>query len=196
MSTLPESNETLVENKELSTKEKIFNYLKWFFKSFIWVAILCVVIDVISKVLCMKYLPEGDSVQFIPGLLKFTLVFNKGAAWSIGGGADWSRILLCVISWAAAVGIIVYFILKYKTLNLLSKFTLMLVLGGDVGNLIDRTFFYNRGVCDFFDITEFIPGFGIFNVADSFLVVGVILFIVIIFIDMIKENLKGKNSGK
>ena len=63
----------------------------------------------------------------------------------------------------------------------------MLILAGDVGNLIDRTFFYERGVVDFLDITPLIPKFGIFNFADSCLVVGIFMLVIYYFVLWIKE---------
>ena len=68
MSTLPKSNEKI--------KEKCIHYLKEGFFSFIWLAILLVIIDVITKVLAMQYLGNG-SVEAIPHLLKFTFFCCK-----------------------------------------------------------------------------------------------------------------------
>lgn len=182
MSTLPESNEKIIEKK----KDFKF-YLKEAFFSFVWLAILLLIGDIVTKVVAMQYLKEGVSVPFIPGLLKWTLTYNKGAAWGMGGDATWSRILLILISWGAMIGILWYFIAKYKTLNKFMKACLMIILAGDVGNLIDRTFFYNRGVVDFLDITELIPNFGIFNFADSCLVVGLLMLVVYFIVEWIKE---------
>ena len=187
MSTLPKSNEKI--------KEKCFHYLKEGFFSFIWLAILLVIIDVITKVLAMQYLGNG-SVEVIPHLLKFTLIFNKGAAWGFLGDELVGRIILVIISWLAMIAIIAYFIVKYKTLNKLMKAILMVILAGDVGNLIDRTFYFNRGVVDFLDITDFIPGFGVFNFADSFLVVGILMLCVYFIVLWIKELVKEGKANR
>lgn len=184
MSTLPKSNEKI--------KHNIIYYLKEAFFSFGWLAILLVIIDVITKVLAMQYLGNG-SVQVIPNFLKFTLVFNKGAAWGFLGDEVAGRIILVIISWVAMIAIIAYFAAKYKTLNKLMKAILMIILAGDVGNLIDRTFYFDRGVVDFLDITEFIPGFGVFNFADSCLVVGILMLLVYFVVLWIKELV---NEGK
>ena len=58
--------------------------------------------------------------------------------------------------------------------------------------LIDRTFFFNRGVIDFISIQSWFPNFGIFNIADSCLVVGLILLIVYFVIDEFKEQKRQK----
>lgn len=187
MSTLPKSNEKI--------KEKCIHYLKEGFFSFIWLAILLVIIDVITKVLAMQYLGNG-SVEVIPHLLKFTLIFNKGAAWGFLGDELVGRIILVIISWVAMIAIIAYFIVKYKTLNKLMKAFLMVILAGDVGNLIDRTFYFNRGVVDFLDITDFIPGFGVFNFADSCLVVGILMLCVYFIVLWIKELVKEGKANR
>lgn len=187
MSTLPKSNEKI--------KEKCFHYLKEGFFSFIWLAILLVIIDVITKVLAMQYLGNG-SVEVIPHLLKFTLIFNKGAAWGFLGDELVGRIILVIISWVAMIAIIAYFIVKYKTLNKLMKAILMVILAGDVGNLIDRTFYFNRGVVDFLDITDFIPRFGVFNFADSCLVVGILMLCVYFIVLWIKELVKEGKANR
>ena len=187
MSTLPKSNEKI--------KEKCIHYLKEGFFSFIWLAILLVIIDVITKVLAMQYLGNG-SVEVIPHLLKFTLIFNKGAAWGFLGDELVGRIILVIISWVAMIAISAYFIVKYKTLNKLMKAILMVILAGDVGNLIDRTFYFNRGVVDFLDITDFISGFGVFNFADSCLVVGILMLCVYFIALWIKELVKEGKANR
>lgn len=169
-------------------KDKILFYLKQFFFSFSWIFVILLIFDLVSKACAMKYLSSGTSVVFIPHLIKFTLTYNDGAAWGMGGDATWSRVLLIIISWAAMFGIIYYYVKNYKKSSKFLKAILMVILAGDVGNLIDRTFYYSRGVVDFIDISDFFPQFNaIFNVADCCLVVGIILLLVYFLILWIKE---------
>ena len=171
--------------------------LKEFFFSFAWLGIILLIVDQITKVCAEAYLVEGEKVVIIPSLLNFTLTYNTGAAWGMGGNEIWSRILLCAISWIVMIIIFYILIRYYKKLNLLYRAILMLILAGDIGNLIDRTFFFNRGVIDFLDITPLIPGFGIFNFADSCLVVGIIILIIYFIVEYIKELVKeGKANRK
>ena len=193
-----ETTESEVKTKEkitlknLFTKENLKKGSIWFFKSYIWLAILLFIGDMVTKVVAEKLLTKGDAVTVIPHLLNFTLTYNTGAAWGAGGDAMWSRILLCCVSWVAMVGIIWALCKYWKKLNGWYKASIMAVLAGDVGNLIDRTFFFNRGVIDFMDITPLIPGFGIFNFADSCLVVGIIILLILMLIDMFKDSKKNK----
>ena len=77
----------------------------------------------------------------------------------------------------------------------------MVVLAGDLGNLIDRTFsffpldtIYKNGVVDFIDITPLIPRFGIFNFADSCLCVGIFLLLIYEIILIIKDKDKKEEN--
>lgn len=158
-----------------------------------------VAFDQASKYLAEFYLTDKGTVPFIPGFIDFRLVYNKGAAWGMGDGALWSRILLCSISWIVFIGLpiyIIYLMAKGKKLNTLFTVCLGLILAGDFGNLIDRTFFFDRGVIDFISIQSWFPGFGIFNIADSCLVVGIILLLVYFIIEEVKEQKaqKAKNE--
>lgn len=190
MSKMFKSNETIDQENKNSKMKKI---LKEVFFSFSWLAIILLICDIITKVCAEKFLKGKGSIVVIPHLLNFTLTYNNGAAWGMGGDATWSRVVLALVSWVVAIAIIVYVVMKYKKLNNYLKATIMVILAGDVGNLIDRTFFYNRGVIDFLDITPLIKGFGIFNFADSCLVVGIIMLLIYFLIEWINES---KNEKK
>lgn len=196
MQEMPTSTqEVKEENKvELSKTKKA---LKWFFESFIWLAIILFVIDIDTKIVAYNNLPVGSSVKVsgFEWLFQFTLTFNTGAAWGAGGDKLVTRIILCFISYAAAAFIIYYYVKNRKTLNKLVKSILMIVLAGDMGNLIDRTFsfmpfktIYSNGVVDFIDVTPLIKGFGIFNFADSCLCVGIAMLLVYEIVLMFKDK--------
>ncbi|MBO8427286.1 MAG: signal peptidase II, partial [Firmicutes bacterium] len=87
---------------------------------------------------------------------------------------------------------IVYLMTKDKSINTFFGIALALVLGGDVGNLIDRTFFFDRGVVDFISIQSWFPNFGIFNIADACLVVGVLMLLGYLIYDEIKTSKEDK----
>lgn len=172
------------------TKINIKKYIP-FFIYFVLIAIASIVFDQVSKVIAMNNLTQGVAVPFIPNFIDFLLTYNKGAAWGMGDGEIWSRILLCAISWAVAIFLpcyIAYLIIKNREISPLYGVCLALIWGGDIGNLIDRTFFFDRGVVDFISIQSWFPGFGIFNIADSCLVVGILLLLVYFLIVEFKNQ--------
>ncbi|HEY7854303.1 MAG TPA: signal peptidase II [Aquiluna sp.] len=134
-------------------------------------ALVVLALDQTTKVLAETYLTAG-SVPIIDGLLSFTLAYNKGAAFSLSFGATW---ILTLFSIAAVIALLIYGP-KAKTHDW--SFIAGLVLGGAAGNGIDRIFrqpeFFNGHVVDFIQIPF---NFAIFNLADTFLVIGVALAI-------------------
>lgn len=133
-------------------------------------ALFLLFIDQLSKFWIEATLAPGESINVIGDLLRFTLVYNDSAAFSLGVGATWP---LTIIS-SIAVLAIIWFGPKSKTFVWL--IISGLVLGGATGNLVDRLFrepgFANGHVVDFLHIPFNFP---IFNLADSFVVIGVSL---------------------
>lgn len=149
----------------------------------------------------------GQSVTIIPGLLNFTLLTNNGAAFGMGGNTLGMRIVFIIISWAVFIFlplILLYFLNKHKFVNkdkltfihIMYFIALIFIYGGNLGNLIDRTFYWGIpcGVIDFIDISPLIPNFGVFNIADSFVVIGVLLVLVTLIIEMFKGDDKSKKE--
>jgi signal peptidase II len=115
----------------------------------------------------------NQSVQVIGDLLRFRLAYNDAAAFSLGVGATW---VLTLISTVAVTAMLIYGPrIKTSYWALIGGF----ILGGAAGNWIDRAFkapeFFNGHVVDFIQIPF---NFAIFNLADTFLVVGVILAVI------------------
>lgn len=146
-------------------------------------AAVIVLADQLLKGWIVAVLPVYGELPFIPGLLQLTHVHNYAAAFSLFGGM---RIPIMILTFLVCAAIIVALIIK-KPQSALQRFALMLVLGGAVGNLIDRmTLGY---VIDMFD-TLFMD-FPVFNIADCAIVVGGILFcICILFEDVGKKKKK------
>ena len=127
---------------------------------------------------------------FIPHLINWHLAYNTGAAWSIFSE---HTIILAYISLIASI-VVIYFL---KDFNLKTKpvysLSLTFILGGTVGNMIDR-FLSSNGVVDFIDFG--FMDFPTFNIADSFLVVGTILLAVYIIFFQEKEAKKQNQSSE
>ena len=178
-------------------KEKLINSIKFFFKSFLWVIPVLLVLDIVSKQVAQANLSTGKMVTFIPHLIGFELTYNDGAAFSLFGNLPEvpRRILLISFSTIGAIVMIVVLSMKYKKLNWWYKSSLYLMLAGCIGNFIDRVFYEQGLVIDFIRFI-FWEKFAIFNLADVFLVVGAFLLIIAVVIEEIQDNFKMKKIDK
>ncbi|MBN7276549.1 signal peptidase II [Lactobacillus acetotolerans] len=140
------------------------------------ISLLVVVADQGLKSFIINNYSVGEVHQIIPGILSFNYLQNNGAAWNILTGQMW---LFYIISTVAII-ICLYFLLNKKYKNPLFDVGISLVLGGIIGNFIDRL--HLKYVIDMLQV-DFMH-FNIFNIADSAITVGVILvFIYLIFFD-------------
>lgn len=172
-------------------KEKIIKGLKWFFFSFIWLAIVMIVADIITKrVVIGAYQSTGNNTicEIIPGFLNIEYTRNEAAAFGLGfSDPTVNRVLYLIVAGLASAGMIAYFVVKNKKLTKLYKACLMLILSGAIGNMIDRIFYADSGYC----VIDWINFYGIwpfhFNIADCGIVIGVIMLIVILIVEEVKE---------
>ena len=137
---------------------------------------LSVIFDQVTKFLAVRHLYGNEPVDVIDGVFRFSYVENRGAAFGMLGEHRW---VFMVISTVAIVGLLVY-LFKFAPKNRLLSIGLSLVVGGGIGNMIDRI---RLGYVVDFLTTEFMD-FPIFNVADIFVTLGCIcLAVYMIFID-------------
>ena len=115
------------------------------------------------KLLVTLSMEPGDTGTLLPGLFRLEFVRNFGAAWSSLSGARW----LLVGVTAVGLGVLIFLVLRVVR-HPLGVWSLWLVVGGGVGNLIDRV---TRGYVVDMIATEFID-FPVFNVADIFVTCG------------------------
>lgn len=116
----------------------------------------------------------GEVHQIIPGFISFNYLQNNGAAWNILTGQMWLFYIISII----AIGVCLYFLFNKKYKNVLFDVGLALILGGIIGNFIDRL--HLKYVIDMIQL-DFI-NFNIFNIADTAITIGVIMvFIYLIF---------------
>ena len=135
-------------------------------------SIIFLVIDQISKILIIKLLEPNEVITIIKNFLYIIYTNNTGAAFSILLG---KRIFLIVVA-ILIIGILLYYIKKNKVDGKLNILAFSLIIGGSLGNLIDRIV---RGyVVDFISIKLGSYNFPIFNIADSLIVVGVFLLLI------------------
>lgn len=146
---------------------------------------ICVLILIIIADLLTKYFTVGIDKEVIPGFFKFLYTENTGAAWSMFAGNQIALIIISVI----AVLFIIFYAGFSKSTSKFMYISLGFILGGAIGNMIDRiTFGYVR---DFIKL-EFM-NFPIFNMADAALTIGVVLICIYFIISGIKEI---KKNGK
>ncbi|MCC5890292.1 MAG: signal peptidase II [Alkalibacterium sp.] len=149
-------------------------------------ALIVIGLDQLTKYMTVQSIPYREVVEWIPGFISFTHHRNTGAAWSILEG----QMMFFYIVTLIVVGVIIYYLHVYGRKDRLFGLALSLILGGAIGNFIDRLLF--QYVVDMVRL-EFI-NFPIFNVADMALTVGVGLMIVYLILDEIK-NYKQKKVG-
>ncbi len=150
----------------------------------ICVVLLVVIGDQVTKKLVMETLVVQDSKEIIENFFYLTYTHNKGAAFGILSGELWLFFLVTVIS---SIGM-VYYYLHTKPQEKFTRYGLLLLFSGMIGNFIDRL---SLGyVVDFIDFVLFGKNFPIFNVADIAIYLGVMLIIVEILLE--DHMFKGK----
>jgi signal peptidase II len=151
-------------------------------KHWLWLSLAIFLLDQATKWLVLGLLEPYQVVQLIPNI-NLTLMFNTGAAFSVLADAGgWQRWLLVGVAVIVTTALTIW-LLRLKTHERALAFSLALVIGGALGNLVDRILFGH--VVDFIQV--YIPVIPLalfnpwpsFNVADSAISVGVVIMLVI-----------------
>ena len=143
----------------------------------VWIAlaVIVVLLDQLTKSLVLRTLRFGERVRVFDGFFDLTLVYNEGAAFSfLASAGGWQRWLFTGIGVAAAV-FIVYLLWRHGSQRLFAL-ALALILGGAIGNVIDRLI--HGKVVDFLLLHWKTFHWPAFNVADSAITVGAVMLIV------------------
>lgn len=155
--------------------------------------VVVIVLDQITKMLVARYIEWGNvGFQFLGDFLRIIHVSNKGVAFSMGDNMpDNIRHILFGIAPIVVIGIIIAVYLRNDDWTKLQRWAVCGIVGGGIGNVIDR-FFRSEGVVDFIDI-KFFGIFGLkrwptFNVADSAVVVCGIILLVSFVVSIVKEK--------
>jgi signal peptidase II len=152
-----------------------------------WLALsaLVLVLDQITKAWVVARFRLGERMEVVPGFFDLTLVYNPGAAFSfLAGAAGWQRWFFIGIG-VVASAFILWLLVRHGSQRLFG-FSLAMILGGAIGNVVDRLF---RG-----EVVDFLLAhwqdrwyFPAFNVADAAITVGAVLLI-------LDELLRVRNS--
>ena len=152
----------------------------------------CVGVDQLTKWLCMRFLEPVGSVTLIEGLLRLTYLENRGAAF---GSFSEHRWVFMLFSTVAILAVGAYLLLLCENDRLL-RWSLALIVGGGIGNMIDRIALgYVVDFIDFYGIWAYI-----FNGADSFVCIGAGLLVLYTLLQMKTDatpqaNVDGPSDG-
>lgn len=143
-------------------------------KKIVGLSAIIVILDQVVKWIVISTMNIGESIKIIGDFFYLTYVKNTGAAFSILEGRQPLFIIMSFI----IMGIVYCFFIYKKKLNKLEIISYGLILGGIVGNLIDRIRY--NAVIDYLDFIIFKYDFPIFNIADIGVVLGAFLLIYLI----------------
>lgn len=148
----------------------------------LWILIIIATIwlDQLSKWLAVTFLQGNPSVPIIPEVLQLTYLENRGAAFGMLQDHRW---VFLIISTVGISAIFLYLIIKRPQSKLLCT-SLAFIVGGGIGNMIDRVLL--GYVVDFIDFC--LIHFAIFNIADSFVCVGAGMLALWVILDAIREE--------
>ena len=145
------------------------------------ISLLVLVLDQWTKYLALSKLKYGETIAVIDGLFNFTLVYNPGAAFGMFGNLPETQrqIVLTVVS-VLALCVVFWYLRGEAKGDPYSQVALMGILGGAIGNIIDR--FRFDAVVDFLDFYYQSYHWPAFNIADSAISVGVAVLVLRMFI--------------
>ena len=157
-------------------------------KKIVFIAVIALAIDQITKIIASTFLKLNMSVQVINKFFYLTLCQNEGAAWGLFKNSK----IVIILGTIVAIVLIYHFVYVFKE-NKRNDFAFGLLIGGLLGNLVDRIIFgYVR---DFLDFYIFKYDYPIFNVADICIVIGV-LFLMIAVLKGEDSNESSSNKSK
>lgn len=143
--------------------------------TYLFIIVALVSIDQYSKYVITSYFELGQSKTIIENFFCLNYVQNFGAGFSIMQNARTTFLIITPIC------LVLFGYLLYKAKDNLSKAALLLMIGGTIGNFIDRI--VTTYVVDFLSFNIFGWDFPVFNLADTFLTIGVILYIICLILE-------------
>lgn len=143
-------------------------------------------LDQLTKLLAVQYLKPIGSYPLWQNVLHLTYVENRGAAFGMLSNQRW---VFMIFSTVAIIGLVVY-LFRFCKEGKWIKVALAMIIGGGIGNMIDRIAL--GYVVDFVDFT--LIHFAVFNVADSFVSVGAVMLVIWFVRSMVTEYRNGKKK--
>lgn len=137
--------------------------------------VLLIILDQVSKLLALKYLRGQGPLVIIENFFSLSYVENRGAAFGILQGQRWLFFLVTLV----VVAVLAYFLfIRKPPVQGLMRAAMVLIMAGSLGNFIDRV--TRHFVVDFLSFRILGHNFAVFNLADSFIVLGTLLLFVLI----------------
>lgn len=146
------------------------------------------VLDIVTKILILRFLPEGASKTVVPGLVNLTHVQNPGVAFGLLNSLGSAGPPILIGAGLVALLVVVVYFKQTASGDKLLLWALALILGGALGNLLDRI--ATGSVTDFVDVYFRTHHWHTFNVADSAISVGIGLML----LDLVQERSSRKTS--
>lgn len=158
-----------------------------------WIIIIValVTVDQVTKIMAVRLLGPGGSVDVIPNIFRFTYVENRGAAFGMLSDNRWVFMILSTVAIAA----LLVYLWKFRPNSVLACASISMIIAGGLGNMLDRL--YLGYVIDFLDFCAFPTlWMWVFNVADVCVCVGGGLLVLWLIISMIADykNEKAEKS--
>ena len=153
------------------------------------IILIGIALDQLTKLLCVKFLKEIDTLPLIKDVLHLTYVENEGAAFGILANQRW---IFISVSTLTIIGLIIFLFGGFSERKLYTV-PIALIISGGIGNMIDRLAL--GYVVDFIDFR--LIKFAVFNGADSFVCIGAALLVLALILDIVKEaKMKKQDSEK
>ena len=176
-------------------KENLLKGLKWFYQSFIWLAVLLLAIDIITKQIIMHSPLNEHGYVAEWGFVNISYVLNPNAAFGFGANdPNVSRTIYLIVASLISAALIFYLIWKRKETKLIVRAALIMVVTGAIGNMIDRIFYgplqgesglFSGMVVDWIDFYWF-WGYN-FNIADSCIVIAAFMLVIYVIVSEVKD---------
>lgn len=191
-------------------KEKFLPKLKWFFASFIWLGLLFLILDIVSKNVVVSAYKSGalgeNGAIIIPNFLRIQYVINNHFVFGLDLFKNdvATRVVFVIVALGISAGIIIFLVKRWGKVHKFYKACLMMIIAGAVGNSIDRIFYTSNYLASSVTgVVDFIDFYGVwkfhFNIADVAVVVAAIMMIIFMIVTEIidyrkKAKLKPKTA--
>ena len=144
-------------------------------------------VDQITKWIAVIFLKGNPSEVIIEGILRFTYIENRGAAFGMLSNHRWVFLVISTI----AIAFLIVYMIKWRPDSKWACVAIAFMAGGGIGNMIDRTIL--GYVIDFIDFYAFpTVWMYVFNVADSFVCVGAVMLMYYLIVETVKETKAAK----